>query len=227
VNGGSRETYFAIRNLQHNSTLNITNVTITGANAADFAVSQQPASSVQSGDFANHTSMYIKFDPTAAGTRSALVTINNNDPDESEYTFAVRGTGVNGLPVAGPDLLFLPGDSKALRTKYNPKKDLTKIRWTVLVANEGPVPVISAEVKAIVSQDGYLDSTDLPVATIVLKKPLPAWDPNKPKFKKLKVKGLVSGLDSAFMFAQVTPIPLSAGDNDWLSSTTFIGFATP
>jgi hypothetical protein len=66
---------------------------LSGANAADFSVIVQPASSVAAG---GNTTFQVRFDPSAAGTRTATVSFGNNDTtgNENPYTFALQGTGV-------------------------------------------------------------------------------------------------------------------------------------
>lgn len=87
-------------------------VEITGANAADFAVTVQPSSSsVAEGGSATFT---VQFDPSAAGLRTATVRIVNSDDNENPYEFAIQGTGVvfapeinvqgNGQDIASGDL---------------------------------------------------------------------------------------------------------------------------
>lgn len=71
--------------------LNITNVTITGTNATEFTVTSPPASTIASG---NITTFTIQFSPSAAGLRTAVVHVNNNDCDEADYDFAIQGTGI-------------------------------------------------------------------------------------------------------------------------------------
>ena len=66
-------------------------MTLSGANAADFSVKTQPTSPVAA---SAQTTFVITFDPSAAGTRTATVTIANNDADEGTYTFTIQGTGV-------------------------------------------------------------------------------------------------------------------------------------
>jgi uncharacterized repeat protein (TIGR01451 family) len=71
-------------------------VTVSGVHAADFTVTQQPASPVSTGDY---TTFVVTFDPSALGSRTAIINISNNDLDENPYTFSVEGTGVsNGSP---------------------------------------------------------------------------------------------------------------------------------
>ncbi len=66
-------------------------VLISGANAADFLVTVQPAAGVNPN---GSTNFAILFRPTGTGLRQAVVTIANNDSDEGPYTFAIQGTGV-------------------------------------------------------------------------------------------------------------------------------------
>jgi DNA-binding beta-propeller fold protein YncE len=70
--------------------LTIGTPTLTGAQAADFTLSRSPASNVAGG---GSTTFDITFDPTAAGLRTATVTISNNDSDENPTTFAIQGVG--------------------------------------------------------------------------------------------------------------------------------------
>ncbi len=65
-------------------------VDISGPNAGDFSVTQQPSSSVPPAGFTTFT---IVFDPSATGLRTALATIASDDPDENPYTFSIQGTG--------------------------------------------------------------------------------------------------------------------------------------
>lgn len=66
-------------------------VAISGTNAADFTVTTQPVSSLAA--TIGTTDFQITFDPSAAGSRTATVSIANNDADENPYTFAIQGTG--------------------------------------------------------------------------------------------------------------------------------------
>jgi hypothetical protein len=72
-------------------------VAIGGANAADFSVSVLPTASVAA---AGNTTFQVLFDPSAAGTLSATISIASNDANESPYDFAIQGKGV--APPAAP-----------------------------------------------------------------------------------------------------------------------------
>ena len=63
---------------------------ITGSAAADYTVTQPTVSVIPAGGVATFT---IEFDPSSSGNRTARVWIDNNDCDEFDYNFAIRGRG--------------------------------------------------------------------------------------------------------------------------------------
>jgi hypothetical protein len=81
---------FVIKN-RGGQPLSVDGVSITGANAADFSVVYQPATSLTSETV---TVLQVKFDPHAQGIRTANVAVFDNDSDEGTYNFAVKGNGV-------------------------------------------------------------------------------------------------------------------------------------
>jgi hypothetical protein len=92
VTGGTINRTFVIKNIG-DAPLNLSGtpkVTIGGTNSSDFTVTVQPTSPVAAAD---QTTFTIRFDPSAAGLRSATVSIANDDSDENPYTFAIQGTG--------------------------------------------------------------------------------------------------------------------------------------
>ena len=66
-------------------------VSLSGANAADFSVTIQPATPVTSGGGTRTFTVF--FDPSANGSRTATVSIGNDDGNENPFTFAIQGTG--------------------------------------------------------------------------------------------------------------------------------------
>lgn len=68
-------------------------VDVTGTNASDFTVTTQPSISTIS--LASTTSFVVTFSPSAVGTRTAVLTILNNDTDEATFTVNITGTGSN------------------------------------------------------------------------------------------------------------------------------------
>ncbi|MDY6904728.1 MAG: choice-of-anchor D domain-containing protein [Thermodesulfobacteriota bacterium] len=73
-------------------TLGVDSVTISGAGASDFTITAQPASTVAS---SGTTTFTITFNPSAIGTRTAQLSIANDDSDENPYTFSIKGGGVD------------------------------------------------------------------------------------------------------------------------------------
>ena len=99
---------FLIQNLG-NATLSLTSapiVSISGANASEFTVTTQPATNSIAAS--GSASFIITFTPQAAGVRTAVVTIANNDSNENPYDFVIQGSGecataTNTLaPLSGP-----------------------------------------------------------------------------------------------------------------------------
>jgi len=82
---------FTVENLGLTNTLNISSAVISGPNAADFSVSSVP-STVSATSTGN---LVVNFTPSLAGTRSAIMTITNNDADESSYIINLYGIGGN------------------------------------------------------------------------------------------------------------------------------------
>jgi len=76
-------------------------VAVSGSNAGDFTVTAQPASPVAA---SGSTTFQVQFAPSALGTRSATLTIANDDSDEGTYTFAIQGTGVILPVITSPTL---------------------------------------------------------------------------------------------------------------------------
>ncbi len=74
------------------SALTVTSFSISGLNASDFTFFG-PAFPYTISPAGTQT-FGIIFNPMAAGTRTALVSINNNDIDEGVYDFVIDGTGV-------------------------------------------------------------------------------------------------------------------------------------
>ncbi|MCS6796616.1 MAG: choice-of-anchor D domain-containing protein, partial [Raineya sp.] len=110
---GYFERVFTIQNTASSGNLTIGTVTISNPR---FTVVVPPASVVAPG---GSTTMTIRFTPIASGVQNATVTIPNNDPDESPYTFAIRATGVQpDMEVVGTNNTNVP-NGKFLATNYD------------------------------------------------------------------------------------------------------------
>ena len=112
VNGGTVSHVFTIANTGL-ALLNLSGtprVVINGPNAADFTVTAQPAATLISGT--GTTTFTILFDPTAGGSRSAILNIANDDTNENPYDFAIQGTGtVPIMDVKGLNISIANGDT--------------------------------------------------------------------------------------------------------------------
>ena len=81
--------------IQNNGTsdLNISNITITGADASDFTIDGTPPTLIGSG---LNEQLQVNFTPQSSGVKNATVSITSDDPSNGTYTFAIQGTAFNG-----------------------------------------------------------------------------------------------------------------------------------
>ncbi len=123
--GGTITRTFTIQNTG-TANLNLTDsspyVAISGTNADDFMVTSIPAAPIAAG---GSTTFQITFNPSAAGTRSATLSIANDDSDENPYNFDIQGTGLNiapevsGLPTTITVTEDQPGDVDLSAATFN------------------------------------------------------------------------------------------------------------
>jgi hypothetical protein len=93
VSAGTIVRTFTIQNTG-SANLNLTGaplVAISGTHAADFSVTTVPTSPVAA---AGSITFQVTFNPSAAGNRTASISIDNNDSDENPYNFNIQGTGL-------------------------------------------------------------------------------------------------------------------------------------
>ena len=84
---------FTIRNIG-NAVLALSGdpvITLSGAGASSFSVTVAPGTSVGANSSADFE---VSFATNVGGLKEAVVTIANNDPDEGNFSFAIRGRGV-------------------------------------------------------------------------------------------------------------------------------------
>jgi len=88
--GASQNKVFVINN-EGTLDLNISSIVIGGSHPGDFMIfGTPPGNTITSG---NSENLEIRFTPTAAGVRTATITINNDDADESGFVYNIQGTG--------------------------------------------------------------------------------------------------------------------------------------
>ena len=95
VDGNGSAVEFTIRNAG-SGILNISGISSSGTNAADFTVTSPPVASIASG--ASET-FEITFSSSVAGAKSAVITVTSDDPDPAlaSYQINVTGTAISSL----------------------------------------------------------------------------------------------------------------------------------
>ena len=116
--------------------LNIGAITFSGANASDFSVTTLPSNSVGT---SSSTTFIVTFNPSAAGIRTATISIINNDSSNNPYTFALQGTGVvQGISIQGNATTITNGSSTTTTTNWTDFSNATNTR-TFTIINSGNV----------------------------------------------------------------------------------------
>src|SRR6185295_20378020 len=87
--------------------LNVTAITITGANPGDFAQTNTCGAPVPAG---SSCAIQVTFTPSAANARSATITIANNAPG-APHTVSLSGTGV-GFAVTPATTVVVAGQTQ-------------------------------------------------------------------------------------------------------------------
>lgn len=90
VAGGSTAHTFTINNT---GGADLTIDSLSSDNNTEFAISGITTPIVVSGG--GSMTFVVTFDPTVLGTRTATITVENDDADEDPYTFTVQGNGTN------------------------------------------------------------------------------------------------------------------------------------
>lgn len=70
---------------------------LSGPDAINFGILSNPATTVAPGD---STSFDVRFQSPSLGIKNAFITLANDDADELNYTFAIRGERQQALPVS-------------------------------------------------------------------------------------------------------------------------------
>lgn len=118
-------------------------VEITGPNASEFTVTQDPGSiTLEQGQ---NTTFSVTFEPTAAGVRTATVSIANNEVAKNPYTFAIQGTGgVPEIEVLGNNIVIV-NNADPLETNDTifPGTDVSQTsERTFTIKNVGDDPLV-------------------------------------------------------------------------------------
>ena len=78
--------------------LNMTGMTVTGANPGDFTFA--PICTIVNPGVTNNCSFTVTFAPTAVGAEAALLTVTTNDPAHPTLTVSMTGVGIAATSIA-------------------------------------------------------------------------------------------------------------------------------
>lgn len=197
VNFDNAYGYFTITNTAA-PVLTIGTIVITGANAADFTVTAQPSiTSIPTKAEANFT---IKFDPSAAGVRTATVNIPNND--DGPFAFTVEGTGITETPPQSNDLVVRVGPKSTIKHSLVNLQHVTSIKSTLEVANAGYASG-PGKLQVFYSADEFLFPGE-PVVFEAVVPALPDFDSDRTLWKKFKLN-LQPPSPGGYYFVRVQP----------------------
>ena len=115
VNVAAAAKTFALNNLG-SAALTGFHATIDGANAADFAVTTQPASSIGA---SSSDSLVVTFTPSSSGSRSAMLRISSDNGNPTSFTVNLTGTGTGGSNLDNWLNTYFGSNSSATATPLN------------------------------------------------------------------------------------------------------------
>ncbi|NIS81218.1 MAG: choice-of-anchor D domain-containing protein [Anaerolineales bacterium] len=180
-------------------------IAIGGANPGDFAVIAGPSMRVAPSSFTNFT---VRCIPSAVGTRTADLSIRNNDSDENPYDFRVQCTGINHPTIAKA---FTPA--------------------TVGVNNNSTLTFTIANPNAGVSLNGLNFTDTLPAGMVVATPPNQGGTCPTPTFSPALVGGGTqinltnSGTLAASSSCTITVDVVASPDGSYTNVTGVIGSA--
>jgi hypothetical protein len=154
--------------------LNLGAVTITGANAGDFTVVTQPATTLAPGA---STTFTIRFQPNAIRNSKAEISFSENDPGQTTpFTFAISGEGVKKLPSVKPAKTKTtltsdignpaPGAPVVLTATVTPQSGNSVPTGTITFKDKGKVlgtetlQFINGQAKATITTTGLVAGTN-------------------------------------------------------------------
>lgn len=146
-NGTSTTKTFTIYNTG-SANLSVTNIAFSGTNSADFSLTSQPSFPLTIAGSNSYT-FTVKFATTSSGTKTATITVSNDDADEGTYNFVISGISlvVNTDPkitVSGNFATIADGDitpSTSDNTDFGSTTTGTSISKTFVITNTGKGPL--------------------------------------------------------------------------------------
>jgi endonuclease I len=130
ANGSSEDLTLTVYNLGTVNVLNITSTSITGTNASEFTVTTTPSSTNAN----SQGDLVISFTPTATGTRTAQLSIVNDDSNENPFIVNLLGYGdflASEPPQQPTNLVFTNVRSYRFNATFQPL-GATQVHYLVL-----------------------------------------------------------------------------------------------
>jgi hypothetical protein len=120
VNTGTSVTKNFIIQNTGTSALTISGMTFSGTNASEFSMIGAPAWPLNVPASGNQ-SVTVQFMPAAVGTRTATISIANNDTDEGTYDFALVGNGVVATAIGSINM------ASSMKVYPNPSREAATV----------------------------------------------------------------------------------------------------
>ena len=147
-----------------------------GANAvssnvpSEFSVTDQPDTTVAAG---GSTTFEITFNPSALLLRSALISIANDDADESPYTFIIQGSGSDDIAPTGYSVAFdpaaiIPSNQSSVSFTFTGAEVGAGYDYSISSSGGGTPVTGSGTIATSGDQITGIDVTSLPDGTLTL-----------------------------------------------------------
>lgn len=117
-------------------------VSISGTNAADFAVSTSPDASIAN---AENSTFVISFVPSTLGVKNAIISIDNDDSSENPYNFSITATSTaKEIDIRGDETSIPDGNTAHSTTDLTDYQQvIIGSSWTntFVIYNTGSLPL--------------------------------------------------------------------------------------
>jgi hypothetical protein len=164
-------------------------VTLSAYQSSQYSIVESPSATIAPGQSSPLT---ISFNPTVTGNAKALVTINNNDPDENPFLFVVAGNAVTTVDIPQPDLSVSELLPPVLKCN---SKGICSISGTLAISTTSPLAFAGGTwYISRLQEDGFSGHVSEQIASGKVKKIKGSLDPSVAVSKafKYKMKKLLS-----------------------------------
>lgn len=182
-------------------TLGANAVTFTGVDADQFSIAAQPPATLAVG---GSYITQLRFVPTSAGVKNAVVNIANDDPDESPFTFAIRATATAAPGATTQAASAVTTVGATLNGDINPGNRSTAVTFEYGLTNAYGTTVTAA-------QSPLTGTADTAVSAAVSG--LTPGETYHYRVVGVNSNGTTNGADMTFMTAGVPEIEISSSES--------------